>query len=115
LDSVNSALQSTLSGDERSFFIELVKSRVPLEHRDIGMVLEAARAGHTTPTDLTSVIVPCLPEDWTDLAKRTHISGVLARAVDLGLIRRIWDGKTVTYRLSPTVDREWDVMTTTAE
>jgi hypothetical protein len=103
---------STISGNERTLFMQLVKSRVPMERADIAMILDAARTGHTTPTELTNAVTGHLPNTWTALAKRTHIAGVLARAADLSLIRRIWEGRTVTYQVIPSVEREWSTPST---
>lgn len=99
---------ATLSGQERSFLIKTVSSGMPTEMRDVTMVLESARAGNTSPTALLESVKSRLPREWTDLAKRTHIAGVLARCTDLDLIRRRWEGRNVTYELSDLAKSGWE-------
>ena len=107
LDSPIDDAIATLSGQERSFFVDTIRSTVPVEKGDVQMVLDSATAGNTSPNDLLESVKSQMPKEWTDLAKRTHVAGVLARCADLGLIRRRWRGRNVTYELSEAARVGW--------
>lgn len=98
LDSISCAsATTTLSAEERSFFIDQIRRYVPGELHDMSAVVAAILDGHTTPHDLFSFVRSSLPSEWTDVMARTHVSGVVARLADLALLRRRWEGRNVTY------------------
>jgi hypothetical protein len=88
---------STLSDEERAFFTHQVLQYVPGELRDIRHVLSAVLGGQSTPDDLLTTVRPFLPEEWSDVMARTHVSGLVARLTEMGLLRRRWEGRNVTY------------------
>lgn len=94
---LSNGVPTTLSDQERSFLVEQVVKFVPGELRDLSVVLQAILAGHATPDDLLASVRPHLPEEWSRMMTRTHISGVVARLAEVGLIRRRWEGRNARY------------------
>jgi DNA-binding transcriptional ArsR family regulator len=88
---------TTLSDEERSFFVYQVMNYVPGELRDFAAALGAVSRGEVTPDSLMSAVRPSLPPDWTDVMVRTHISGLIARLTEMGLLKRRWEGRNVRY------------------
>ena len=93
---------TTLSDDERSYFVQQVLQFVPGELDDIRTVLKAIIAGNTTPPALMAAIRPTFPEDWSELVARTHVSGLVARLAEMALLQRHWEGRHVNYEPSAT-------------
>ena len=87
----------TLSDAERGLVIRTVVAFVPGERHDFEVVVRLIREGRATPDELMSAIRGQLPEAWSDVMARTHVSGVIARMADLGIIHRKWDGRNVKY------------------
>lgn len=87
----------TLSDAERGLVIRTVLAFVPGERRDFEGVVKLIREGRATPDELMGAIRGQLPEAWSDVMARTHVSGVIARMADLGIIHRKWDGRNVKY------------------
>jgi hypothetical protein len=100
LDSSSDSAQQTLSTDERRLFVDHIMESVPAERGDQLCVLTAIRDGHVTPVGLLSYIHRNFPTDWSELAFRTHVYGILARLAELGQIERVWTGRSVHYRLT---------------
>ena len=100
LDSSAGSAEQTLSTDERRLLVDHIMESVPAERGDQLCVLTAIRDGHVTPVGLLSYIHRNFPEDWSDLAFRTHVYGILARLAELGQIQRVWTGRSVNYRLT---------------
>lgn len=69
------------------------------ERHDLGIVLREIASGKGSPTELNNAVRAELPKDWTEGMMLTHISGLVARLVDLRLLRRKWDGRFVTYEI----------------
>jgi hypothetical protein len=99
--SLSSGVPATLSDEERSFLIEQVISFVPGELHDLTIVLEAIVADHATPDHLLASVRPHLPHEWSRMMTRTHVSGVVARLAEMGLIRRKWEGRNARYEATP--------------
>jgi DNA-binding transcriptional ArsR family regulator len=91
---------STLSDDERSFFTQEILQYVPGELGDIRLVLGAVLGGKTTPDELLTAVRPLLHGEWSAVMVRTHVSGVVARLTEMGLLRRRWEGRNVNYEAS---------------
>jgi hypothetical protein len=89
-----------LSESERSFFLQQVSTHADAEWSDFRAVLSAIRHGSSTPSSLLKAVRNSFPVEWTEIAYRTHISGILARVCDLGLVTKSWDGKRVEYHLT---------------
>src|SRR5947208_3682154 len=88
---------ATLSDDERSLLTNQVLTYVPGELHDVRLVLGAVVAGKVTPDALFNAVRLELPAHWSDVMTRTHVSGIVARLTEMGLLRRRWEGRTVTY------------------
>jgi hypothetical protein len=97
IDDDISTAAGTLSDDERSFLNNQVLTYMPGELLDVRLVLSAVLAGKITPDDLLGAVRPQLPEHWSDVMTRTHLSGVVARLTEMGLLRRRWEGRNVSY------------------
>jgi hypothetical protein len=91
---------TTLSDDERSLLTDQVLTYVPGELHDVRLVLAAVLAGRVTPDELLNAVRPELPTHWSDVMTRTHVSGIVARLADMGLLRRRWEGRNVSYEAS---------------
>jgi hypothetical protein len=92
----------SLSEEERTYLVNHIFERVTCEADDFRSVLQAVREGHGTPDALISASRNFLPESWTDLARRTHVYGLLARMGQLGLVGKNWEGRRVSYVATPT-------------
>lgn len=97
---------TTLSDNERSFFLHQIAEYVPGELRDLKAILMSVAERNVTPDDLGRSIRPLLPESWSTLMVRTHVSGAVARLAELGLLRREWEGRRVRY-LPSSDAKEW--------
>jgi hypothetical protein len=91
---------SALSEDERALFIGQIVAYVPSERRDFQTVLRAVEQGRRTPGEVLAAMRSELPAEWSDLNVRTHVSGVIARMVEGGLLSREWEGRNVHYAIS---------------
>jgi hypothetical protein len=91
----------SLSEQEREFMVGHIFAIVTSEARDFRSVLEAISKGHSSPDALIAASRGFLPESWTDLARRTHVYGVLARMGQLGLVGKNWEGRRVSYVATP--------------
>lgn len=98
---LSTSVFAALADEERSFFIEQVVSFVPGELHDLAVVLEAIVAEHATPDDLFATVRLHLPQEWSPMMARTHVSGVVARLADMGLIHRRWEGRNTRYEATP--------------
>lgn len=87
----------TLSVAEREFFVRRVVPAVSGELDDYEIILGLIVDGKNTPTDQIEKLSTTLPRDWSETMIRTHVTGVVARMVDLGLLRRQWQGRHVLY------------------
>lgn len=86
-----------LSSDERSFFIQQILQYVPGELHDLRVVLRAITSGRVTPDDLLKTVRPEFPREWSDMMTRTHVSGLVARLIEIALLRRRWEGRNARY------------------
>jgi hypothetical protein len=93
-------VSTSLTDAERFLLLSIIAQRLPREHKDMSCVLDAVRRQHTTPDELQSEVRKGLPSEWTDVMVRTHITGLVSRSVDLGLLKRQWVGRNVTYSLT---------------
>jgi hypothetical protein len=99
LDGDLSKAAATLSDHEREFFVKQVLPLLPGELHDITIALHAVRAGNATPEELNQVVATQFHDRWTPIMVRTHISGVVSRMVEMGILRRRWEGRRVNYEL----------------
>ncbi len=95
------AAPQTLAREERTFFVDQVLQFVPGESRDLRIVLHAINDGAVRPDDVFGRVQNAFPStsNWTEAMRRTHISGLVARLCDMALLRRRWEGRSVTYEL----------------
>jgi hypothetical protein len=101
---------TTLSDDERTFFIRQVVPHVPTEHADMRATVAAVNRGAISPQTLAAELILAVRRDpgtqaWSDVMMRTYVSGVVSRMVDLGILRRRWEGRRVTYEPGPLADQ----------
>jgi hypothetical protein len=89
----------TLSEDERIFLRRQIWEFVPAEKQDFGVVLKAILDGNKKPESLMSATRSDFPANWTEMAVRTHLYGVLARLGELGLVSKHWEGRSVEYNV----------------
>lgn len=97
LDHDHSRAGASLADEERSYFVYQVLHYVPGELSDLRLVLGAILRGSQTPDELFETAGAQLPTTWSDVMVRTHLSGVIARLTDMGLLRRRWQGRHVNY------------------
>jgi hypothetical protein len=100
LDGGLNASPTALSGEETNFLLGHILECVAQEQSDIQAVIGAVATGASTPPSLTSTLRAYLPSDWNDGEIQTHVSGLVARMSELGLLRRRWHGRHVEYELS---------------
>jgi hypothetical protein len=100
LDGIFDSVNETLSDNERSCFLGQIRTYASMEWNDFKIVMAAIAAGNITPDSLLRSVRLTFPSDWTDVAYRTHIYGVLARISDLRLLSKDWDGRRVKYKLT---------------
>jgi hypothetical protein len=91
---------TALSDEETKFLFAHILEWVGQEQSDIQAVIGAIATGSSTPPSLTTALRAYLPSDWNDGEIQTHVSGLIARMSELGLVRRRWHGRHVEYELS---------------
>jgi hypothetical protein len=99
LDKRDKNVAATLAAEETAFLVRQILEWVPAEREDMRAALIAIGAGSKTPTELTEAIRERFPPDWSDSVIQTHASGIVARLGELRLLKRIWQGRNVTYEL----------------
>lgn len=111
LDTEIDSVERTLSLEECAFFVQHLRTAVICEWNDSMSVLDAIRDGHTSPTGLLSYVRRSFPNEWSDMAYRTHVYGILARLSELKFLERTWRGRNVRYRLAESahdvIQNEW--------
>lgn len=90
---------SALESEEIDFLLRHVATCVPQEHADFAAVIDAIKAGASTPQSLAAALAAYLPKSWNDGEIQTHVSGLVARMSELSLVRRRWHGRHVQYAL----------------
>jgi hypothetical protein len=80
--------------------VGIIREFVPGERQDFEIVLGAVAAGSNTPEELLATVRGVLPEQWSNVMARTHVSGVVARLSELGLLQRRWEGRNVLYAVT---------------
>jgi hypothetical protein len=100
VDDPGTNFTESLTDDERALLRRQVLQYMPAELECVRAVLHTVSAGPCSPEELVKRLRDVFPHDKTEASFRSHISGVVARAIDLGLLRRDWQGKHVSY--SPT-------------
>jgi len=93
-----------LSPEEREFLQWQIIRYVPSEYHDSALVAGAILEGNDTPGALAEAVFGHFPPDWTTAAKQTHLSGIVARLTEMGVISRTWSGRKVAYGIAK-VDR----------
>ncbi|MBV8126714.1 MAG: hypothetical protein JO114_03505 [Planctomycetaceae bacterium] len=99
LDLQDKKSTTTLAPEESAFLAEQILEWVPAERKDMQIVLKAVMGGTKTPSELTEAIRGRFPPEWSDSVVQTHTSGLVARLSELRLLRRVWQGRNVTYEL----------------
>ncbi|MHC4661119.1 MAG: hypothetical protein ACYS8W_05465 [Planctomycetota bacterium] len=101
LDGDLTTSDAALLAEEKVFYINQVVDFVPGELNDFRLVLSAIASGKTEPSRLSDSIKDNFSEEWSPGMYKTHISGVIARMAEMGLIERNWEGRFVQYSASP--------------
>ena len=104
LDSPIDQAVCALSPEEREFLQWQVIRYVPSEYHDSALVTGAILEGNDTPGALAEAVFGHFPADWTTAAKQTHLSGIVARLTEIGVVSRTWSGRKVAYGIAK-VDR----------
>ncbi len=86
-----------LTADERRVFMDQIQRYMPAEFRDSRDIMKALSSGSIGPEELLRRLHGKFPSRESDAAFRSHVSGIIARCVDMGLIRRTWEGRNVVY------------------
>jgi len=101
LDGPKNGRQSKFSNDEIQFLLQHIRTRVPAEAFAYTVIFNALTEGANTPGTLDDALQEYLPQrdakPFTRAFLTTQRAGVVSRMIDLGLIRRVRDGITVTY------------------
>lgn len=100
LDGTNPNVSETLTDDERTLLIQQVRAYMPAEARYQRALLNAISKGCVSPNQVIEALQGQFPNGITEAAFRSHLSGVIARSIDLGLVRRRWEGRHVFYTLT---------------
>ena len=104
LDSPLDQVVCGLSSEKHKFFngksYVMCPASTPMQALVAGAILE----GHDTPGALAEAVFGHFPADWTTAAKQTHLSGIVARLTEMGVISRTWSGRNVAYGIAK-VDR----------
>ncbi len=116
LDGGKNGKHSKFSSEEIRFLIEHIRMRVPAEAFAYTVILDALTEGANTPDTLDDALQDYLPKrdakPFTRAFLTTQRAGVVSRMIDLGLIRRVRDGITVTYIATGT---DWQSIPTATE
>jgi hypothetical protein len=102
IDGDGDSVEDALTVEERRLFLHQIKNYMPGEATHLRAVLQAVSSGSTSPPQLIDALRARSTERATDAAFRSHLSGVIARAVDLRLLQRRWEGRYVFYSLTVT-------------
>jgi hypothetical protein len=100
IDSDRDDVEDALTPEERKLFLHQIKNYMPGEATHLRAVLEAVSRGATSPQRLTDALRAQFTGRVTDAAFRSQLSGVIARAVDLRLLQRRWEGRYVFYSVT---------------
>lgn len=99
IDGRLNASTDALSREETQFLLSHILQWVPQEQADFQTIIGAIATGASTPTTLTAALRPFVSSDWNEGEIQTHLSGLIARMSELGLLRRRWHGRHVEYEL----------------
>jgi hypothetical protein len=99
LDKKDKRAATTLAPEEAAFLAEQIIAWAPAERDDMRVVLNAVAAGRNSPSGLSEAIRGRYPREWSPSVFQTHTSGLVARLGELRLLRRVWQGRNVTYEL----------------
>lgn len=92
---------ASLSSDERSTYLDHVKTTLPAEYEAMQHAAEAIATGADRPTSLTEAVTELNP-DWSNAQASTTRSGLVSRMYELGLVTRSRVGQRgIAYELTP--------------
>lgn len=100
IDHPGNHFTESLTEDERSLLRQQIRQYMPAELEYVRALLKTVSAGFCSPAELIKPLRDLFARDSTEAAFRSHLSGVVARAVDLRLLHRDWEGKHVSYSLT---------------
>lgn len=91
-----------LSTEERNFYLDHVREKLPSEHEAMVTTANAVNGGRNRPTELTDQLSQ-LQESWSNSKANTMRSGIVSRMHELGLIERERVGQRgIAYTLTET-------------
>ena len=95
-------IKASMSADEQQYVIELLKHHMPLEWEKIENVLQHIPVESVVPRSVILAEEERQPEKIVKATSNRFgasmaLSRILARMVDIGLIRREWRGREVLY------------------
>ncbi len=100
LDAGPTVVTATLNPEEQEFLREQLSNFVPAERAAWDAVCQAIQNdGCNKPEHLMAAVKQQFPASWTLAVLRGHLAGVIARMVEAGLLRRRWEGRSVSYEL----------------
>jgi hypothetical protein len=100
IDGVDESASDALSELERESFLSQVWKFMPAEASNFEAVLRAVAQGVISPSELVQYLRQSSGERDSDAAFRSHLSGIVARLVDLKLLQRKWEGRNVFYSVT---------------
>jgi hypothetical protein len=100
IDHSGNGFAESLTEHERALLLKQVRQYMPAELENLRGVLRTVSDGSCSPDELLKLLGAAFAHDRTEAAFRSHISGVVARAIDLRLLRRDWHGKHVSYSVT---------------
>jgi hypothetical protein len=91
-----------LSDAEINFLLNHIADNIPAEFEHINFVLESIRNGKQSRSELNTVLKQYYSRyqkdmQWSNTVVNTMRSGLISRLKELGLVRRVKNGKNVTY------------------
>jgi hypothetical protein len=104
LDGLQESPREKLSTAEQVFLSEHIRKNVPRESSAYDVVLAAVEQGYNNPTQLDRYLIQLYEIDVSDKNSGGYVTtaraDVISRLADLGLLQRIREGITFSYRVT---------------
>jgi hypothetical protein len=104
IDLSSNEITEILCREERELFVSQVQNYMPAEASDISAVLIALGMERATPGEVLMRLRGQFPLKQSEVAFRSHVSGLIARMVEMGLLKRKWEGRNAYYLREASVD-----------
>lgn len=99
IDGDQEDVSDPLSAEERTILVSQMRSYMPAEAAHMAAVLKAVANGAKSPEQIMTGFIGRF-SGLTDSAVRSHLSGIVARAIDLKLLHRDWAGRYAFYTVT---------------